>query len=461
MKKVRLGTGSAGWPDFADRAAVSAERGDIDYMACDHLAELTMAILEGQRQKDPKKGYIPEIVDYARQLLPIWKGKEKKFRMISNGGGANPEAAGEVIYDIAKELGIKGFKIGVVTGDDLPLERVDELRAKGLKLTALDTGREDITQEVRDNLIAAYVYVGSERIIEALEQGADMVIGGRFSDNSLFVAPMMYEFGWRYEEPYWDRIGAIVCCAHLLECGGWSTGWCSNLWDRIPEIWNIGYPIMDMDENGDAVITKAPGTGGAVRTWTIKEHLVYEVHDPRNYLMPDGIGDFTALKLDQLGENEVGVTRYQDKPRGKPRPENLKLCLAYRDGYISDYIMTVPGPRAPEKAERAKECFMKRLEMVGIEPMEVLLSTFGLDANAGPAAKRPDCDPNEVAVRFAVKTRTEREGRLAMRQGFFSWSAAGVGPGFGVPSTRPLNALWPTLIPRDEVPLKLTMMEVV
>lgn len=419
-----------------------------------------MAILEGQRKKDPTKGYIPEIVDYAKALLPIWKRKEKKFKIISNGGGANPEAGGKVMYNIAREMGITGLKIGVVTGDDLPLERIDELRANGLKLKALDTGQEDIPKEVRDNLIAAYVYIGAERIIEALNLGADIVIGGRFSDNTLFVAPAMYAFGWKYEEPYWDRIGSMVCCAHLLECGGWSTGWCSNLWERVPDIWNIGYPVIEMDETGDAYITKPPGTGGVVRTWTIKEHLVYEVHDPENYLMPDGIGDFTSLKLEQTGENRVHIARLGDRPRGKPRPKDLKLCLAYRDGFISDYIMSIPGPKAILRAEKVKECFMKRLDMMGIKPVEVLLSVIGVDLNAGPAAKKPDYDPNEVALRFAVKTRTEAEGRHAMRQAFFSWSAAGVGPGFGVPSTRPLNALWPTLIPRDQVPLKLDMLEV-
>jgi hypothetical protein len=460
MKKMRIASGSAGWPDMLDSAVTSAKEGDIDYMAFDHLAELTMAILQKQKAKKPEYGFIPDVVPLMKDLLPVWKDKQKKFRMVSNGGGANPEAAAEKIIEVAKEIGLPGFKIGVITGDSLTKEKVQEMRAKGIKFPNHDTGEPDIDR-IQDTFMASYVYIGAEKIIEALDNGCDLVIGGRISDNSLYCGPAMYNFGWKYEDEYWDRIGAMVCCAHILECSSWSCGTSSNLWREVQEPWKIGFPICEMDENGDATVEKLPGTGGLMRVLSAKEHLVYEVHDPENYLMPDGIGDITALKLEQVEQDKVSITSWEGKPRGKERPETLKFCLASHEGFLKEYTMICSAPEAYEQAKRCEEFFLKRLDMLGIEPLDVLISFIGYNALHGPATPPMNYDPYELGVRFAVKVKTAEEARVAGRQMTFAYSAAGVGCAFGFQAPeRPLFGMWPSAIPRDEVPLKLDIVEV-
>lgn len=459
MKSIRVGSGSAGWPDMIDPALVVADRGNIDYMAFDHLAELTMAILERQKVKDPSKGYIPDVIPLMKQLLPIWNKNGRRFKMVSNGGGANPPACTAALTQVAKDLGLEGMKIATITGDDIPLARLDELAAKGMKFTNLDTG-EDTFAQIREKLMAAYVYVGAERVTEALHQGADLVVGGRLSDNSLFIGPFMHGLGWKFEDAYWDRIGAGVSIGHLLECAGWSTGICSTHWDEVPEPWNLGFPIAEVFENGDAIIQKAPDTGGLVSEWTLKEHLLYEVHDPHNYIMPDGIADITAINLTQVGENRVKVSRAGDRPRGKARPATLKLCLAYMDGYAIDYMMVVGAPRALEQAKRVEEYVHKRLAMTGIKPREILVSFVGVNSLHGPAAPWPDYEMNEVGVRIAIKCNTQEEASVLNREASLSWFAAGVGAAFGSPKVRPLFALYPTLIPRECVPLDLQLTEI-
>lgn len=426
-------------------------------MAFDHLAELTMAILEKQKSRNPEKGYIPDVIPLMKRLLPIWK--TKRFKMVSNGGGANPERCAIEVMKVAKELGLEGFKIGVITGDDIPLTRVDELRAQGTKFKSLDTGEADIDR-IRDKLEAAYVYIGADNVIEAFDKGADLVIGGRLADNTLFMGPIMHGLGWKFEDEYWDRIGAGVAVSHLIECSGWSTGACSNLWEQVPEPWNPGFPIAEVYENGDAIISKPPGTGGLCNEWTMKEHLVYEVHDPKNYLMPDGIADLTQIKFEDLGDNRVKVSKFGDKPRGKARPETLKLCLAYSDGFATDTMTVVSAPKALQQAKRVEQYIHKRMEITGLKPKEMLISFLGVNALHGPADPEPKEEPNEVGVRMAFKCETLAEARACQQEATLTWFAAGVGAAFTSPNTRPLFALWPTLIPREEVPLKLEIMEV-
>jgi hypothetical protein len=460
MKKVRVGAGSASWPDCKDSAWDVAKNGDVDYLSFDHLAELTMAILERQKARDPTRGYVPDVIPLMRGLLPIWKEKDKHLRMASNAGGANPEQCAEEVLKLSKELNLGGMKIGVITGDDIPLSRIDELRAEGIKFKNMDTGEEDIDQ-VRDKLLCAYVYIGADNIIEAYEQGCNLVIGGRLADNALYCGNFMHPFDWKYKDAYWDRIGAAIITGHLLECSSWSAGTCSNLWEEVPEPWHTGFPIAEMDETGEVVITKTPTSGGLIRELSLKEHLVYEVHDPHNYLMPDGIADITAIKLEQIGKDRVKMSKFGDAPRGKRRPDNLKLCFAYSDGFISEYTEVIPGPKVFQKAERIKEFVHKRLEYLGLKPREVLISLIGYDSLMGPVEPPPDYEPNELGVRVAFKCNTRREAReCRVECGTLAWEASPVGTAFGnAPADRELFALWPTLIPREAVPTKLEIKE--
>lgn len=464
MKKVRVGAGSSGWPDYKDGAWDVAENGDIDYIAFDHLAELTMAILQAQRARDPKRGYIPDVIPLMRRLLPIWKQKDKHFKMASNGGGANPAQCAEEVFKIVKDLKLGGMKIGVVTGDDIPLSRVDELRAQGLKFKSLDTGEEDIDR-IRDKLLCAYAYIGADQIIESFEGGANLVLTGRASDNSLYIGPFMHGLGWKFEDAYWDRIGAGVIVGHLLECSSWSAGTCSNLWEEAeyPE-GNPGFPIAEMDESGECIVTKTATSGGLIRELTLKEHLVYEVHDPHNYIMPDGIADITTIKLTQVGKDRVKISKLGAAPRGKRRPDTLKLCLAYNDGFISEEMIVISGPKVFKMAERLKEFVYRRLKHLNLNPREVLIQLIGYDSLQGPTVPPPDLahEPPELGFRVAFKCDTEAEAReCRVECGHLVWAASGVGTGFtNPPSIRPVYALWPTLIPREAVPLKLEIKEV-
>lgn len=463
MKKVRVGAGSSGWPDFKDGALDVAENGDIDYISFDHLAELTMAILQNQYAKDNTRGYIPEVIPLMRSLLPIWKKKDKHFKMCSNGGGANPPVCADKVLELAQELELGGIKIGVITGDTIPLSRVDDLRKEGWKFKNLDTGEEDI-DSVRDRLLAAYAYIGADEIIEAYEQDADVVIGGRLSDNSLYIGNFMHPLGWKFTDEYWDRIGLGVCVGHLLECSSWSAGTCSNLWEEIdyPK-GNPGFPIAEMYENGDCIVTKTDTSGGLVKDLTLKEHLVYEVHDPENYIMPDGICDLTQITLENIGPNQVRIGKVGDKSRGKPRPENLKFCLAYNDGYISEEITIICGPKVFKQADKAKEFVRRRLDYLGLKPKEWLWQRIGWDSLTGPTVGEPpaDYDPPELGIRVAFKCDTKEEARACRTEcGHLCWGSLGVGAGFTQPpAIRPVFALWPTLIPREAVPLELEIKE--
>jgi hypothetical protein len=464
MKKVRVGSGSSGWPDFKDGAVDVAMNGDIDYMSFDHLAELTMAILQSQRAKDPSRGYIPEVLPLMRALLPVWKEKDKHFRMANNGGGANPGQCAEEVLKIVQELNLGGIKIGVVTGDDIPLSRIDELRAQGLKFKNLDTGEEDIDR-VREKLLGAYAYTGADKIIEAYDAGANLVLTGRAADNALYCGNFMHPLGWKYEDEYWDRIGSAIITGHLLECSSWSAGTCSNLWEEIEyPRGNPGFPIAEMDENGDTIITKTPNSGGAIRVLTLKEHLVYEVHDPHNYIMPDGIADITAVKLEQVGKDRVKISKFGDAPRGKRRPDTLKLCLAYNEGFISEELTVISGPKVFKMAEKMKDFVYKRLDYLNLHPKEVLISLIGYDSLQGPTVPPPDLDhePPELGFRIAFKCDTREEARTCRTEcGHLAWAASGPGTGFTQPpAIRPVFALWPTLIPREAVPEKLEIKEV-
>lgn len=454
MKKmVKLGSGSASWGDTYDRGVELCERGDIEYIGWDLLAELTMAILIRIRKRNPKAGYIPDLIEFARSSLPACMKRGIKF--ISNGGGANPEEAGREILKVAKDLGLRGVKVGVVSGDEVPLEKVDKLIEKGMKFPNRDTGAQD-PRIVRDKWVAASAYIGSEGIVDCLKRGANVVVTGRVSDNAMFVGPLMYEFGWDFKEPSWDRLGAAVTAGHIIECAGCCSGGISNEWRKAVDPWRIGFPICEFQENGDFEITKIPGSGGLVNQWTVKEHLVYEVHDPHNYIMPDGIADFTTLRVEEIGKDRVKVTGCS----GKPRPEMLKLSIAYEDGWIGEGTFLVSGPDTIERAKFCERLIRERFKMINLQADELQIDYLGINANYGPAARWPKEDPNEIPIRVAAKTKTKEEAEKIRREVTHMWTLGPVGMEVSIPSSpRRVMNLWHTLIPREEVPWVANILE--
>jgi len=307
-RTVRLGAGMAFWGDRVQPAIEMVERGDIDYLCCDHLAELTMSILAKQRARNSDRGYTRDIIDLLRGALPTIV--EKGIRVVTNSGGANPRAAAEAIATLAKELGLSGVGVSVNTNDDIEAG-IDDLVAQGVSFANLDTGQE--LAEVRERLTHAAVYTGCEGIVEALRQGAQIVVCGRVTDIALYLGPLIHEFGWPIDD--WQRLGMATVVAHAIECGGQATGGLyAGDWAGTPGLEELGYPIAEVSDDGTAVLTKTPGTGGRVDIGTVSEQLVYEILDPANYLTADVTADFTQVRLEEIGPDRVRITGGTGKP---------------------------------------------------------------------------------------------------------------------------------------------------
>src|SRR5664279_922162 len=404
---VRLGAGSGFWGDAMDPAVELMEKGELDYMSFDFLAELTMALLQRQKLKDPEAGYVPDVVAYMQTLMPM--ARERGTKLVSNGGGANPRAAGKRIVEAARKLGLTGLKVGIVEGDDL-LSRLDDLIAQGISLTHLETGEDNIAA-MRNRVVSANAYIDSSGIVEALKRGADVVVTGRVSDNGPYVGPIMHEFGWGHDAEHADRIAAAITVGHLAECASAVTGGMSSRWAEMPRMGEVGFPIIEFSRDGTAEITKLPGTGGRVDQWTVKEHLLYEIGDPRNYLMPDGVPDFTSIRLDEVGPDRVRLSGI----RGRAQPDTLKLLIGYSDGWIGEGMMFFPWPDALGRAQKAKDTLLERFVRLGLDAQAIHFDLVGVNMLHGPAAPMPDYELNEVGLRVAVKTNTRDEAEKVRR----------------------------------------------
>jgi hypothetical protein len=427
-----------------DPAIELAERGDLDYLGLDHLAELTLAILQRMKAKNPADGYIPDLIPWTEALLP--PTRTHGVRMITNAGGANPEAGGRAVVDLARRLGFEGLKVGIVAGDSI-FESLDQLAADGVPFTNMDTGEQGLGR-IRKDIVAANAYIGSDHVVEALAGGADVVVTGRISDSALTVAPVMHEFGWAFAGGHWDRIGAAITVGHIIECACFCTGGGSSQWREAVEPWRIGFPIAEFSDDATAVVTKVPGSGGVVNQWTVKEQLTYEVTDPTHYVMPDGIADFSALRLEEVGADRVRVTGM----KGKPRPDTLKVCIGYRDGFIAEGLLLYSWPDALAKARRSEEIVRRRLAALGVNPVELRFDYVGVNALHGTTAPEARDDLNEVGLRVAARVRTSEEADVVRREATHLWTLGGAGTAFGVPfRPRPVVSLWPALVPRDAV----------
>jgi len=450
-KVIRLGAGSGFWGDAMDPAMELLERGELDYLCFDFLAELTMALLQRQKLKNPQGGYVPDAVTYMNSMLRM--ARDSGTKLISNGGGVNPRAAAERIAEGARAAGLQGTRVALVEGDDL-LHRLDELIAQGVRLENMDTG-DDNFAAVRSRVVSANVYTDSTGIVEGLAGRADVVIAGRVSDNAVYVGPLAHELGWKRDQAHVDRFAAAVTLGHIVECASACTGGMSSRFAEMPDMGRVGFPIVEFAADGSAEVTKLKGTGGRVDLFTIKEHLVYEIADPRSYLMPDAIADFTSLSLTQVGEDRVRVSGIT----GRPAPDMLKLVVGYQDGWIGESIAFFPWPNAYDRAAKAKQTMLERFERMGLEASQVHFDFIGLNTLHGPAAPKPDPavanELPEVGLRCAVRTRTMEEADKVRRAGAHLWIMGPGGTSFGTPiKPRPVISLWPTLVPRSFVAQK-------
>jgi hypothetical protein len=328
--KIRIASGQGFWGDLLTAPKDQVTKGPIDYMMMDYLAEVTMSIMQKQKLKNPALGYAKDLIPLMKDILPICV--EKGIKIITNGGGVNPEACRDEIFKVAKSLNIKGLNIGVVAGDNI-LGTIEDLRSKGIDLKNMETGES--VDAVKNRLMSANVYFGARPIVEALQKGAQIIITGRTTDTALTYAPMIYEFGWTWED--WDKLATGVVAGHILECGGQASGGnFSADWKSVPDLAHIGFPIAEAFPGGDIIITKHDNTGGLVSVQTISEQLMYEIGDPRNYITPECVADFTTIRLEQVGSNRVKLSGI----KGLPATDSYKVSMSYADGYTAISTLT-------------------------------------------------------------------------------------------------------------------------
>lgn len=449
-KTVRIANGQGFWGDSIDAPVRLVEYGRIDYLNLDYLAEVTLSIMQKQKRRNPALGYATDFVDLMARTLPMIKAKG--IRVIANAGGVNPEACRAAILDVARKLGVKGVKIATVTGDDV-MDRLPEFKAAGHKLANMDTGEGLFDRDLE--IISANVYMETQAMVEALATGADIVLTGRCTDPGLTLAPLIHEFGWKADD--WDRLAAGTVAGHILECGAQSTGGNFSRWWEVPDLWNVGYPIAEVSEDGTFVITKPEGSGGMVTVDTVSEQLVYEMGDPRNYITPDVVADFTTIRLRQEGPDRVAVSGVQ----GRPKTPFLKVSGSYLKGYKATGQLVLSGPRALEKARLCADIVWKRLAAAGFTYEHTDAEFLGSSTVHEGIAPAP-AEPAEIVLRLSVKDADKRKVERFGRElaPLVTAGPAGV-TGFagGRPKAQEIVAYWPALIPRELVSWQVSVEE--
>jgi hypothetical protein len=419
----------------------------------DYLAEVTMSIVQKQRQRDPSAGYARDFVSLMREILPDCV--EKNIKVLSNAGGVNVEGCAEAIKQVAGELGLSGkVKIGVVTGDDI-LGRLDEFAAKGVEITNMDTGEP--LAAIRDKVQSANVYLGAQPLVEALDKGAQIIVGGRLTDTGLTLAPLMHEFGWTFDD--WDRIAAGTIAGHIIECGGQCSGGnCQFDWRNIPDLANIGFPIVEASPNGEFVVTKHENTGGIVSVQSVKEQLLYEMGDPHAYITPDVVADFTSINLREDGANRVKVFGI----KGNPNTEFYKVSIAYSAGWKAVGTLVYSYPDAYDKAQAADKILRARLEKLGLK-FDVILTEFvGVNATHGHLAGEPSPDIPEVQLRFGVRGQSKADVERFTKELaplILTGPPAVTGFAGGRPKVEEIMAYFPALIPKTLIETKVEIVQ--
>ena len=444
MRTVRIGNGQGFWGDNVDAPVDLVRGGPIDYVGMDYLAEVTLSIMMRQKLRNPDLGYATDFISFIRRILP--EAMERRVRILTNAGGLNPRACRRRIFEVARELGISGLRVGVVEGDDV-LARLPALVAAGHPLANMDTG-EPLAPHV-DRLMSANAYLGARPVVEALSTGAHIVLCGRITDTALALAPMIHEFGWGERD--WDRLAAGTIAGHIIECGAQCTGGNYSRWWEVPDLWNVGYPIVEAHEDGSFVVTKHQGTGGMVTVDTVAEQLLYEMSKPSEYLTPDCVADFTSIRLHQEGPDRVGVAGI----RGGPKTPFFKVSASYLAGYKTSGQVTISGPRAIAKARLAADIVWRRLERAGVtfSPENRSVELVGTGAclpGIFPAVE----EPPEVVLRLGVR---DADPEKVARFGVELAPLITAGPpgvtGFagGRPKPQEVMAYWPALLAREEV----------
>ncbi|UFZ07951.1 DUF1446 domain-containing protein [Bradyrhizobium ontarionense] len=390
MRSIRIGAGAGYSGDRIEPAIELAEKGGLDYLVFECLAERTIALAQQARLKDPNAGYDPLLAARMQAVLPICRANN--IRVVTNMGAANPPAAAEVTRTLARKLGLAGLKIAAITGDDV----LGQLKTEDV---ALDTG--DTIAGLGNRIVSASAYVGARAIAEALAAGADVVITGRAADPALFLGPLIHEFGWAMDD--WDLLGKGTVVGHLLECAGQITGgyFADPGFKDVPDLARLGFPIGEVREDGELIVTKVAGSGGRVTLATVKEQLLYEIHDPAQYFQPDVVADFSEVTVEQLGPDRVRVAG----GRGKPKTGLLKTSVGYLDSYVGEGQISYAGPGAVARGRLALDIVRERLALTGVPVSELRCELMGMNALHGDAFGH-GTEPYEVRVRVTGRAET-------------------------------------------------------
>jgi hypothetical protein len=439
MRTLRIGSGAGYSGDRIEPAVELAQRGSIAYLIFECLAERTIALAQQSKRANSSEGYDPLLPERVEAVVPACRANN--IRIISNMGAANPLAAAAKIKEIAQRLGLRGLRIAAVTGDDV----LDLIRR-----TAPPSEEDGFSVEsLQDDIVSANAYLGVEPILAALDEGADVVVTGRVADPSLFLAPLVHEFGWSLND--WQTLGQGTVIGHLLECAGQVSGgyFADPGYKNIANLARLGFPIAEVSEDGSAVITKVEGSGGAITKATCKEQLLYEIQDPAAYLTPEVAADFSGVRLEEIGRDRIHVTGGQ----GRSRPEQLKVSVGYLDGYVGEGQISYAGPGALSRARLAKEILEERLCNGPIQ--ELRFDLIGVDSIHGAHLSRADCEPYEVRLRVAGRDRSRVKAALVPREVEALYTNGPAGGGGVAISIRETIAMLSTLVPRELVRPKI------
>jgi len=443
---IRIANGQGFWGDWLEAPVRLVEQGPIDYLALDYLAEVTMSILQKQRQTDAHLGYARDFPPLIAQLAA--RIRERGITVIANAGGVNPVACAREVVRVAP-----GLKVAVVLGDDV-YGRIDEFLAKGYELRDMDTGAP--LAAIRGRILSANAYIGAFPLVDALATGAQVVIAGRCTDTALTLAPMVHRFGWGLYD--FDKLAAGTIAGHIIECGAQSSGGnCQVDWQTIPDMANVGYPIVEAEPDGSFTVTKHAAAGGRVNIHSVKEQLLYELGDPKNYITPDCVADFTSIQLEKAGPDRVRVSGI----RGSARPPSLKLSISYANGWKAVGTLVYSWPQALEKARAADGVVRRRLTDLGLKFDEIYTEYFGVNACLGPVAP-PNADPPEVQVRIGVRGTEKKSVDRFTRELIplvLNGPPGATGFGEGRPPVREIVAYWPALVPREEITTRVEVVE--
>jgi hypothetical protein len=442
-RTIRVGNGAGFWGDNLDAPRLLTEAGRLDYLTLEYLAELTLSILAHQKLRNPSAGFVADFPVVLKSLIPCLK-QQPQLRIVTNGGGMNPTACAQAVAAVLAEAGMDDVRVAAVAGDDI-FPRLDELISSGEQLLHFDSGKS--LGDLRSQIVSANVYLGAAGIVEALNQGARIVVTGRVADASLTVGPAVHEFGWGWDN--WQGLAQASVAGHLIECGAQATGGLYSAWTPELALANVGYPIAEIRDDGRTVITKPAGTDGLVTPDTLAEQLIYEIGDPKHYLTPDADVDFSQIRFQQLGLDQVEMSG----AAAGPPPETYKVSMAYRDGYMASGTLVIYGPDAAARAKTCGEMILLRVRRAGFQLARTNIECLGA-GHVQPGITPIDDASPEVVLRVTIHDPV-REAAERFTREFSPLVGSGLPGVTGYTGPRakpwPVLAYWPTTIHRDRV----------